>query len=190
MSILFWRSTKESAAHEVNELRHFPTQIIGGDNPLASLPAVSGRSVFVQRQAPGIGTGSAYADGDVMGTGIEFPNVFRPERLSGLCVFGMYYDLDDEGLQVDLHLFARQLTSPGADNAAVNPSDIDLTAYRGSLQFTTFSNWSSNQVSQVVNAGLHLFSETTSIWGYPVARGALNIAAANIPVFGLCVLPD
>lgn len=174
---------------------------IGRDNPLCvrlleepitdeGLPPVAGRSVLRIVRVPGIVTGAAYQDADVMGTLIEFPNVFRAERKSGLCVTGFCYDFDDEGLQVDLHLFARNPGSPGADNAAFNLSDDGQWAWRGCLSFTSFFNFGANQMSQVTSAGLHLFSDSTSVFGYAVARGVQNIAADNIPAFGLAVMPD
>lgn len=178
---------------EVTLANPFPVRIPDDLGTNRTLPPVAGRSFFTPpRTVPGIGTGAAYADGDIMGTVIEFPNVFRPERLSGILLGGIYYDLDDEGLQVDLHLSARPFaTSPGADNAAFTVLDADLLAIRATCTFATtaFFNFANNQIAYDFRTQ-PIFSDSTSLWGYVVARGALNIAAGNLPAFSLCLLPD
>lgn len=157
------------------------------------LPPVAGRIKRSIRVVPGIGTGAAYQDGDVMGTIIEFPGLFRPNINSGILYAARLIDLDDEGLQIDLHLFSRSIASPGADNAAFSPTDADVaTSYVGTLEFTSFSNFGSNQVSMAKNVGFDVwsFAPNGSLFGHAVTRGASNIAAGNLPMFQLSVLPD
>jgi len=159
----------------------------------AGLPPVRGRTVTVTRRVPGIATGAVYADADAIGTLIEFPNLLQlnpyTNAYSGMLHSAMYFDLDDEGLQVDLHLFSRKITD-GTDNSAYSPSDTDVRAYLGTVSFTAFFNLGSNQVSVVTSIGLPLVSASASVFGQAVARAALNIAAENLPELSLSVLAD
>jgi hypothetical protein len=184
----FHKAGEQTVLEEVTNLRPFPVEI--PEASASGLPPVAGRSTFAQVTVPGITTGAAYADGDCLGTLMEFPNLLRSGKSSGLLHTALYFDLDDEGLQVDLHLFSRPILSPGADNAAFTPSDSEVLAYLGTLTFTSFFNLGANQVSMLTNVGIALQSSGTSVWGHLVARGALNIAANNLPVLRLAVLPD
>lgn len=142
---------------------------------------------------PGIGTGAAYTDGYAFGTTITFPNVLRPNVGSGVLYSATYLDLDDEGLQVDLHLFKRPPTYVPINNAAYSPSDSDLLAsgYICTVSFTTFSNFGANQVSYVGNIGRAFANAAgTDLYGQCVARGVQNIAAANLPMMSLQALAD
>ena len=140
---------------------------------------------------PGIVTGAAYADGDAIGTTIVFPNVLRPETLSGVLYSAHYNDLDDEGLQVDLVIFKGPPTYTPADNGAYAPTDADIRNRIAVISFAAFYNWSNNQSSDVANIGIGFANAAgPHLYGHLIARGALNIAAANLPQVRLVVLAD
>lgn len=189
LTFLGWRPRGATADTQVSEDTPLPVRMAEDDDGLLRLPAPAGTTISVARAIPGIGTGVAYADGDALGTLIEFPNVVRARRRSGTLMAALYYDLDDEGLTVDLHLFAQSITS-GTDNSAYDPSDAEVRAYVGTVTFTTFSNLGSNQVSAVSNIGLDFVLEGTSLYGQAVARGALNVAADHLPWLRLVIRPD
>lgn len=174
---------------------------VANDNPFAvyaaedpsdvrSQPPLAGRTRSALVTIPGIGTGAAYADGDCFGTIMEFPNMLRTERKSGLIHTVQYFDLDDEGLAIDVHFYNRAIASPGADNAAFNPTDAECLAWIGTASFSAFYNHGSNQIS----GGAYYIAVPpqagTSIFAHAVARGALNIAAENLPRIRVTCLPD
>lgn len=187
MTTLRWRPVDSSAGVEVDDENPLPTRAYG---PVQV--GASGDSGYCG--VPGIVTGAAYADGDAIGAGaIVFPNCLRSGVQSGQLYSATYLDLDDEGLQVDLHLYAAVPTYAPTDNGAYAPSDADLvnSRYIGTVSFATFSNFSSNQVSvgsfnPIGVAG----APGTNIYGHVVARGALNIAIGNLPLFRLLWLSD
>src|SRR5512146_3472264 len=90
----------------------------------------------------GIVTGAAYADKDSMGTSAGSFTV-PPD---GTIETAIYYDLDDEGLQVDLWLFD---TAPAAqtDNSAFAVTDAELQTVIDVISFTSFSDANTGQVS-------------------------------------------
>lgn len=153
------------------------------------LPPVAGRTVWRQVDVPDIGTGAAYADKDQLGSLMEIGGIVRPEKRTGLLHTALYYDLDDEGLQVDFHLFRRKVTL-AADNAAFSLADGDLLHWIGTLQFTAFFDFANGQGSQLANVGLALDLPTETLYIAAQARGALNIAAGNLPRLAIAVLPD
>lgn len=139
----------------------------------------------------GVVTGAAYADADAIGTGVVFPNVLRPEALSGTIYTALYLDADDEGLAVDLHLFRSPPAYVPTDNGAYAPGDAALEAYCGTISFASFSNFGVNQVSVASGVGIAVANAAgTALYGQVVARGALNIAADNQLRFRLVVLAD
>ncbi|MCR4340467.1 MAG: hypothetical protein NUW01_11370 [Gemmatimonadaceae bacterium] len=160
-------------------------------DPLADgLPPVAGRTVTRVVQVPGIGTGSAYAAGDAFGTLIEFPNVFRPEKRSGIVVGAFLIDLDNEGVSKDVPLFVASFTAT-ADNSAFAPSANTLQGLRGFLSISSFSTFSANQVGQAVGTNVWIGDAPgTSLFTQLVTRGADNIAAGALPLVGLVVIPD
>lgn len=187
-------------ATNLNVYRDGSNDSVTDDNPLpvtmgsdsadgAGLPPVAGRSVWRKVVIPGIGTGAAYADKDQMGTLITFPSVFRTGHLTGLLHTALYFDLDDEGLQLDLHFFRGSVT-PAADNSAFAISDADALLWIGSVQFTSFYDFNTSQVSQVPNVGLVVESNDTNLYALAQARGAQNIAAGALPQVAAGILPD
>lgn len=186
MSEIYRRTDDGREMRPVSSVNPFPVALAQ-----RLLPPIEGRTVWRMVQVPGIGTGAAYADGDAFGGLITFPEVFRAEKRSGVIVAVLLFDLDDEGLALDMPLFARPIT-PTADNGPFALSDDGLLACRGAVAIPTaaFWNWGSNQLAVVKDVGLWVQSDDTNLYTQLVARGALNIAAGAIPWLGVVVLPD
>ena len=102
----------------------------------------------------------------------------------------MYHDLDDEGLQVDLWIFHEMPQSLGADNAALVAVDMDNLKVVDVIQFTGFRDANASQVSTQNGLGIAYVAPRERLWFQLQARGALNIAAANLPQFTLRILSD
>jgi len=132
----------------------------------------------------GISTGAAYADLDAVGTTaitISVPN-------SGIIHSAQYFNLDDDGLAVDLWLFD---TAPAAqtDNSAFAVTDAELQTVIGVISFSSFNDANTGQVSTANGLNLSYRSLGGEIYAQVQARGALNIAASNLPTFRLMILP-
>ena len=133
---------------------------------------------------PGIATGAAYADLDALGTHFSFE---VPK--SGIIQSAIYFDLDDEGLQVDLWLMA-DAPAVQTDNSAIAFIDHDLIKVVGRLQFIAFGDAANGQFSSLTNIGLAYVRPNKRMYAQCQARGALNIAAGNLPMFRLTILSD
>lgn len=133
---------------------------------------------------PGIATGAAYADLDALGLHFSFG---VPK--SGVIQSAIYYDLDDEGLQVDLWLLDDKPTVQ-TDNSALAFIDNDLVKVIGRLQFIAFGDAANGQFSNLTSLGLAYVQPNGLLWAQCQARGALNIAAGNLPMFRLTILSD
>lgn len=204
MALLFWRKTKdtgsadESQNVEVNETYPLPVQLIQPDDndyPPVRIPEdsgyqapIAGRAFTRLYRVPGIGTGSAYADGDAFGTAFTLHDLMRPENPACWIVDVFLIDRDDEGLQVDVPIFIAPIAST-TDNNAFAPTDIELLTWRRTFAITGFSNWSVNQGGQyegspqlIVGQGPHLYTQL-------VARGTINVAAGAEPYIGITVMP-
>lgn len=203
MSLLFWRKTHDTAiagdtpSQAVTEDTPLPVRLYpGGDDEAQSveiangfMPPVSGQTILREYEIPGIGTGSAYADGEAFGTAFTLHDLFRAEKCSGTIVGAYLHDLDDEGLRVDVPLFVHPIAST-TDNNAFAPSDAELVTCRAVVPITEFFNWSSNQFGQATNLGIWIKAESPNLYTQLVIRGAANIAAGAIPRLGIIVVPD
>jgi len=133
---------------------------------------------------PGIGVAAAYADLDAIGTAF----MFRVPA-SGIIQAASYYDLDDEGLQVDLWLMD-DAPAIQTDNNPLSFLDNDLIKVITRIQFTTFGDATNGQFSEAKNIGRPYVQENRRMWAQLQARGALNIAAGNLPMFRIVILAD
>lgn len=202
MSLLFWRKTHDVAPQEaesvaVSEINPLPVAVYTPDTePLprfeidqSVLPRVEGETRDCLVEVPGIATASAYTAADAFGTKIIFHDVFRPGKNSGTIVGAFFIDKDDEGLQKDLVLFARDFTHT-ADHDEFAISDQDLTSMRAGISITTYFNFANNQFGQAWNTGIWIKADGPDLYAQIVTQGADNIAAGSIPLIGIVVIPD
>lgn len=133
---------------------------------------------------PGVGAAAAYADLDAFG--VAFP-ITVPA--SGVIQSAVYYDLDDEGLQVDLWFLSDKPTTQ-TDNAALTFNDREVQTVHGRVQFTTFADATNNQFSNLNNIGLAYVQPNRVMWVQAQTRGALNIALGSEPRFKIVILAD
>lgn len=164
------------------------------DDPLPVLvsntvqPPIAGQTITRVVQVPGIGTGSAYQTGDAFGTLITFPDVFRPEKGSGIVVKVLFYDLDDEGIQKDLILFSDVVTTT-ADNSPIALPDSLIQSIKGGITISTFFDLLDNQVGQWTGT-LWVQGTGPNLYALAITRGADNVAAGSVPLIALTTVPD
>jgi len=134
----------------------------------------------------GIGTGAAYASGDAFGAKGSF---LAP--VSGIIQTAIYYDLDDEGLEMDMVRFRADFVAT-ADNSPFDPTDLDLQLSIGTVTWLTtdFKNFANSQIATARGLGQDYVAPEGRIYYQFVARGAVNIAASNLPAFQFFILPD
>ncbi len=141
---------------------------------------ISETDIFIP---PGIGTGAAYASLDAIGKPfwIAVPK-------NGVIYTARYFDRDDEGLQVDLILFRSMISMP-TDNNALTLSNEENEQVLGRIEFnSTFSDFANNQYTQRGPLGIAYTAPAGKIVGQIQAKGALNIAAGELPRFQLAIL--
>jgi hypothetical protein len=149
------------------------------------MPDLVGKTfTTIRKSPPGIVTGAAYADLDALGL-----SFFFDVPKSGIIISANYFDLDDEGLQVDLWLLREEPTLQ-TDNGAMVFQDGDILKVIKRLQFTAFGDANLCQTSELDNIGRAYSAPSRRIWAQAQARGALNIAVLNMPMFSLTILPD
>ena len=132
---------------------------------------------------PGIGTGAIYAGTaaipECLGT---LAKLSVPKR--GIIVSATFFDLDDEGLQVDLEVFTKAITQV-ADNAAWTLSAPDSLSFVEEIPFFTFDDQIACQTSEVRNIGKAYVALDGAFYIQAITRGAPTIAAGALPRFQL-----
>jgi len=137
-----------------------------GTTTIVSCPKVPGK-------IPGIGAGAEGAL-DALGVGFWLP---VPKR--GVIVSAMYYDMDFEGTQVNLHIFRDRVTAI-ADNAAWTLSDADAPSLITTLSF----------VSYITHAATCYTFDLTNIGkAYACPGGKFWIQASCIAICTIAVTP-
>lgn len=106
---------------------------------------VARRQVIVDITISGL-TNVAYAAGDVLGTIMSSASFARYTAGSGRVTGAVMVDAADVMGAVDLFLFDTTV-SPGADNAAFNPSDADMLRCLGVIQLPAPFDAGSNRVA-------------------------------------------
>ncbi len=135
-------------------------------------------------EIPGITASDAFDANDCFGTIVE---LFVPP--SGIIYSATFWDLDDEGTQVDLEIFKYNITQIASD-AAWAPTDADILHLITELAFVSFDDHINNQTSEVTNIGKGYTAPEGKFYIQAVCRGTPNIAAANMPRFQLQIIPD
>lgn len=154
---------------------------------LASPVRVETKTVSVPTnpvQIKGITPADALDVDDVMGniTIVKVPK-------SGVIYSATLWDIDDEGLQIDLEIFKENIVQI-ANDAAWDPSDSDILHFITEVAFVSFDDHISSQTSEVTNIGKAYTAPKGKLFIQAVARGASNIAAGKAPLFQLQILSD
>lgn len=157
-----------------------------GNTDAEALVKIAGRTFWTApMQIPGIGTGAAYASLDAMGT------IFALTGLppSGIIQSARWYDLDDEGIAKEIWCFNGTIAGT-ADNAAFAPTDAELLSLECVITIANFKDASTSQMGVEDGLGISYVCPTGTFWCQVKTLGADNIAAANIPMISIRVLPD
>jgi hypothetical protein len=204
MSLLFWRkpnplNNNNVEPVETSTTNPFPVQIVQNDEteqdvvPVevkgAYLPLVPGNTVTRKVEVPGVGAAAIYASGDAFGTLIKFSDVFRAGKNSGTIVKAIFYDLDDEGVAIDMPLYSQPITIT-ADNSANAATDQDSLSCVGVVQIGTFFDLGGQQIGQADNLPMWVQSTGVDLWTQLIVRGSPTIAAGSVPSVSLTVVPD
>jgi len=134
-------------------------------------------------EVPGIVTASIYVAGDAVGTIFTFGGV--PKQ--GTIQTGVYLDKDDEGIETDIIIFNKAITSV-ADHDPFGVSDADLDSLVGTITFSTFLDLINNQSSVASGLFLTYTAPEETLFVQMVTRGTPSIAASNLPQFRLTIL--
>lgn len=133
---------------------------------------------------PGIVAADAFDADDCFGTvaTIDVPP-------SGILYSATFFDLDDEGTQVDLEVFKEPIAQVASD-AAFAPSDAEILTLVTELNFTTFDDHGGARTSEITNIGKAYTSPNGKLYIQAVTRSISTIAAGNMPHFQLQILSD
>ena len=146
---------------------------------------VSGKTVRIGPLGiPGVGAAVAYTANDAFGTlqRIEVP-------ASGIIQSVRFFDLDDEGLNMELLLFSQQPAAE-TDNDPISVADNELAKLECSILIDTWRDLIDNQVGVEDNLGIAYTAPKRELWAQWVSRGAPTIAATAIPLWSMIMLAD
>ncbi len=133
----------------------------------------------------GITAGAALsASGDALGLVMK---IAVPP--SGVIYSATFFDLDDEGSQVDLEIFKRSIADVAWD-APFAPSDTEILNFITELNFFAFDDHGSCQTSEIKNIGKAYTVPNGFLYIQAVTRATPNIAAGNMPRIQLQILSD
>jgi len=135
-------------------------------------------------EIPGITAADIFDANDCFGTIMQ---IAVPKQ--GILYGATFFDLDDEGSQVDLEVF-RSLIPQIASDAAWAPTDSDILKFLAEIQFVgaAFDDHGTCQTCEVRNLGIAYTAPEGYLWIQAVARGTPTIAAANMPRIQLHIL--
>ena len=109
--------------------------------------------------------------------------------LSGIIYSATFFDLDDEGTQVDLEIFKRAIADVAWD-AAYAPSDAEIRDFVTELNFVAFDDHGACQTSEIFNIGKAYTAPEGYLWIQAVTRATPSIAKGNNPRIQLQILSD
>ncbi len=135
-------------------------------------------------EIPGIVADNAFDANDCFGTMfiVDVPK-------SGIIYSATYWDMDDEGSQIDFFLFKATVTDTASD-AAFAPTDSDLLNLVTILKFTTFTDSGTGQTAEITNIGKAYNAPAGKFYIKAVTRSTPNIAAGNMPRLQMQILSD
>ena len=120
---------------------------------------------------PGIGAG---AEGALDAMGALF-DIKVPKK--GVLISATYYDLDDEGTQVNFYLFKDKPTAI-ADNSTWTCSDADVIKQVTKLAFFSFNDQTVSQTSELTNIGKAYTAPEGKLWVQAQCVSICTIAVA------------
>lgn len=131
---------------------------------------------------PGSDTATALESGDTLG------NVFSIKvPKSGIIISATFYDLDDEGSQVDLEIFKQGIADQAVD-AAYAPTDAEMLTFLTELSFVDFDDQGTSQTSELTNIGKAYNAPSGLLYFQAVTRATPTIAAGSPPYIQLQIL--
>ncbi len=133
-------------------------------------------------EIPGITAADAFDAGDCLGT-----IVTMQVPKSGIIYSATFFDLDDEGSQVDLEIFKAPIAQIASD-AAWAPTDAEIIKFVTELAFFSFDDHGSCQTSELLNIGKAYVAPDGKFYVQAVCRGTPTIAAGASPRFQLQIL--
>jgi len=155
--------------------------LVDGDGRLIIVEAVR-TCPSVPVDVPGITVADAFDANDCLGTVMAIP---VPK--AGIIQSATYFDMDDEGTQVDFMVFKNNFTFTASD-AVYAPTDADLANFVTGLQFATFIDHGTGQTAQLVNNGVAYSAPKGVLYVQAVCRGTPTIAASNLPKFQMQII--
>ena len=132
---------------------------------------------------PGVGTAAVYAGTAAIPECLGTIAILTVPK-SGVIYSATFYDIDDEGSQVDLEIFKRPITQV-ADNAAWTLSAANNPAFVTEIQFFAFDDQIASQTSEVKNIGKAYNAPNGLFYIQAITRGTPTIAIGAIPRFQL-----
>src|SRR3990167_6106490 len=126
-------------------------------------------------EIPGIAPADAFDADDCFGT------IFRiavPKR--GEIRSATFWDMDDEGSQIDLFIFKENIPQIASD-AGWAPTDEAMWPFVTLLQFATFTDSGTSRIAELVNIGKGYTAPDGYLYIQSVCRGTPNIAQAHMP---------
>lgn len=157
---------------EIKDLTEAIKLLVFAPKTIVSCPAVP-------YEILGITAADALDVGDAMGS---ISKIAVPK--SGVIYSATLWDLDDEGLQIDLEVFKNNFTQI-ANDAAWALADADSFSFITELNFFIFDDHGTCQTSEITNKGKAYNAPEGFFYIQAVARGASNIAAGAMPRFQL-----
>ena len=142
------------------------------------IAAVSGTIVscpVLPIEIPGITAADALDANDCMGT---LFTIDVPKR--GVIISATFWDMDDEGTQVDFEIFKHSVIDT-ANDAAFAPTDADLLEFITELAFFAFDDHGTGQTSDIKNIGKAYSAPEGKFYIKAVTRSTPTIAAGNVP---------
>ncbi len=122
---------------------------------------------------PEVGT-NTYTTLDTFGKIVKLKVPQRGEIRSAI-----YYDLDYEGLQVNLHIFRRSVTQIAPEDAWA-PSDADILDLVTTLSFVSYVNHSNSYTFELTNIGKAYTAPKGFFWIQAQCVGAQDMASAEV----------
>lgn len=133
-------------------------------------------------EIPGIAAADAFDANDCFGTIFQ---IRVPKQ--GVIQSATFWDMDDEGSQVDCHIFKHNIAQIASD-AAWAPPDSDMLHFVTVLQFATFVDSGGVRTAELVNIGKGYTAPEGLFYIQAVTPSTPNIAAGNMPRVQLQIL--